>query len=71
MSNKGRIITLVCEIKTDKYPEWIFDSHLKRNLSLGVWVKTIHDGDATEQESIYDKIAEKASDEYAYERKEP
>lgn len=80
MSNKGRVITLVCEITTDKYPEWIFDSHLKKNLGMGVRVKSIHEGDLSsvpmdgqiikesDIDSWSDAMAKQTWDEYINEK---
>ena len=44
MSNVGRVITLVIEIQSSKYPQWIMDAHLKGPVN-DVKVMAVSEGD--------------------------
>ena len=55
ISNKGRLITLVVEITTDEYPEWIWEAH--KNPFSGVRVRVIAEGNLSEENEKLEKAA--------------
>ncbi len=48
MTQKGRILTLVVELTSNEYPQWIVDAHLGQPKN-NVKIKSISEGDLVKE----------------------
>jgi hypothetical protein len=72
MSNVGRRLTLVIEIQTSEYPQWITDAHMKQaeGGANGVKVKKIAEGDSLRRLAKIEEAAQEVVDTQMFDKDE-